>query len=256
MGTFNNMHYCKYLTLIVVLNLTTAFHSQGEVLQVGLVEYPPHINFDMDNEHSSLYEYVDEWLNTTNVEIEYIRFPTERGIKELQNGNIDLLFPLDVEIEGVNTLQTPIFHSVPGLCFKRENFIPILSATHRFENLLVGVPTGVKVVSALENSDALIVELKGDDAISRGIDLTQRGRIDAFYHPYPLQVYHRKNAKYQEVACSSFHGYQTPVYIAVSPKLSKDKLDLIESFYKKAMEKISYDFYFATRDKSKYVYKN
>ena len=250
------MHYLKSLILIILLNLIIAFPSQGEKLQVGLVEYPPHLNFDMENENTPLYEYVNEWLNNLNVKIEYVRLPTERGIKELQNGNIDLLFPLDVEIEGDRTLQTPIFHSVPGLCFKRKNFIPILSATHRFENLLVGVPTGVKIVSALENSNALIVELKGDDAISRGIDLTQRGRIDAFYHPYPLQVYHRENPKYQEVACSSFHGYQTAVHIAVSPKLSKYKYDLIESVYKEAMEKITYDYYFATRDKSKYVKEN
>jgi hypothetical protein len=250
------MHYRKCLILIVLLNLIIAFNSQGEKLQVGLVEYPPHLNFDMDNEHTPLYEYVNKWLNTLNMEVEYVRFPTERGIRELKNGNIDILFPLDVEIEGVRTLKTPLFHSVPGLCFKRKNFIPILSATHRFNNLLVGVPTGIKIVSALENSHALIVELKGDDAISRGIDLTQRGRIDAFYHPYPLQVYHRENTKYKEVACSSFHGYKTAVHIAVSPKLSQSKYDLIESAYKNAIDEISYDFYFATRDKSKYLQKN
>jgi len=247
------MHYLKCLKLIILLNLIISFQSQGEKLRVGLVEYPPHLNFNMKSEDTPLYEYVNRWLNNLNVKIEYVRLSTERGIKEIQNGKIDLLFPLDVEIDGVKNLQTPLFHSVPGLCFKREKFIPILSATHRFNNLLVGVPTGVKIVPALENSRALIVELKGNEAIRRGIDLTQRGRIDAFYHPYPLQVYHRENPKYQEVACSSFHGYLDPVHIAVSPKLSKYKVDSIESAYKKAMEDISYDYYFATRDKSKYI---
>jgi len=250
------MHYLKYLKVIILLNLIISFQSQGEKLRVGLVEYPPHLNFDMKNKDTPIFEYVDRWLNNLNVKIEYVRLSTERGITEIQNGNVDILFPLDVEIEGVRTLQTPLFHSVPGLCFKREKFIPILSATHRFNNLLVGVPTGVRIVSALENSRALIVELKGNDAIKRGIHLTQRGRIDAFYHPYPKQVYHRENPKYQEVACSSFHGYQNAVHIAVSPKLSKQMLDSIESSYKKAMEDITYDYYFATRDKSKYTKTN
>jgi len=247
------MHYLKCLKVIILLNLIISFQSQGEKLRVGLVEYPPHLNFDMKNEDAPLYKYVDGWLNNLSVEIEYVRLSTERGIKEIQNGNIDLLFPLDVEIDGVKNLETPLFHSVPGLCFKRKKFIPILSATHRFNNLLVGVPTGVKIVSALESSKALIVELKGDEAIRRGIDLTQRGRIDAFYHPYPVQVYQRENPKYQEVACSSFHGYQNPVHIAVSPKLSKNRVQLIESAYQKALDAISYDYYFATRDKSKYA---
>ena len=107
----------------------------------------------------------------------------------------------------------PIFHAIPGLCFKKENFIPILSATHRLDSLTIGIASGIKPLPIIEASGGVLVPLKGQDATNRGIDLTQRGRISAIYHLSPQKVYHSKNPLYKELACSYFHGYSTPVYI-------------------------------------------
>ena len=230
--------------------------TYSKSLKIGIVEYPPHLIFQKNQVSGKLFDYINNVLSPLNYDIEIVRLPNGRGVLELKKGNVDMLLPYDDVTKGIDTLASPLFHPVPGLCFKKENFIPILSATHRFKELTVGVPLGASIVPALKNSEAILLEIKGDDAISRGIALTQIGRIDAFYHPYPKQVYHRENPKYQEVACSSFHGYQNAVHIAVSPKLSKQMLDSIESSYKKAMEDITYDYYFATRDKSKYTKTN
>lgn len=77
--------------------------------------------------------------------------------------------------------------------------------------------------------------------------MTQRGWLDAFYHPSPIKVYHRKNPAYKEVACSYFHGYSTPVYIAISNVLPQKTFNLINSTYKNSITKQSYEYYFANR---------
>ena len=77
--------------------------------------------------------------------------------------------------------------------------------------------------------------------------MTQRGRLDAFYHPSPIKVYHHKNPLYKEVACSYFHGYSTPIYIAVSKALPAEIFNLINTAYNKALLEQSYEYYFANR---------
>lgn len=204
-------------------------------------------SFKEQNQESPLYQYINSMLVSKGYDVEFVRLPGKRGKIEVNKGTIDLLLPFEEESDLIKKLSLPIFHSMPGLCFKKENFIPILSATHRFADLIIGVPSGASVVSALKNSEALLLDLKGDDAINRGIDLTQRGRIDAFYHPSPIKVYHLKNKLYKEVACSYFHGYSTGVYIAVSASMSEEKLKIIEQMFKEIMSELSYEYYFANK---------
>ena len=77
--------------------------------------------------------------------------------------------------------------------------------------------------------------------------MTKKGRIDAFYHPSPINVYHRKSLIYKEIACSYFHGYSTPVYIAVADTLPTKKFRLIDNAFQNAMLKQTYEYYFASR---------
>lgn len=223
-----------------------SFSVMSQTIKIGLIDFPPHIDFNEGNSQSPLLNYLKNAFNSADMRVKFVRFPGARGKIELEKGTIDLLLPVDDDGSNIKKLSLPVFHSIPGLCFKKENFIPILSATHRFDNLLVGVPIGVNVVSALADSNALLVSVKGDDAINRGIELTQRGRLDAFYHPNPNKVYHRKNKLFKEVACSSFHGYSTDVNIAVSPKEPAKKFRLIDKAYREAMKKSSYEYYFAS----------
>jgi hypothetical protein len=214
-------------------------------LKIGVVEYPPHIIFQDDHISGKLFDYINEVLSPLHYDIEIIRLPNGRGALELRKGNIDLLLPYDDITDNIATLTSSLFHPVPGLCFKKENFIPILSATHRFKDLNVGVPLGTPIVPALKNSEAILLEIKGGDAISRGVALTQIGRIDAFYHPSPAKVYHQENKAYKEIACSYFHGYSNGVFIAVSPFMKQKDFQVIDARLKEAMAVMTYSYYFA-----------
>jgi len=235
----------KVIVFIIICLFSCEAASQS--IKIGFTDYPPHISFDEDYKKSPLYQYINKMLSPLNFEIKYVKLPRERAFIELSRGRVDMLMPIPLENNEVKILSLPIFHSIPGLCFKKENFIPILSATHRFDNLTIGVPTSIPLVSALTDSKARLIPLKGENVTSRGIELTQRGRVDAFYHPSPIKVYHRKNPLYKEVACSYFHGYSTPIYIAVAKTLPKEVFDLINSTYEEAISKQSYEYYFANR---------
>lgn len=235
----------KIGVLFVICLFSSSINAQS--LKVGFIDYPPHINFDVSIEKSPLYQYINSVLLPLGFNVEYVKLPRERASIELSKGRVDMLLPISLENNNFNTLSSPVFHSVPGLCFKKEDFIPILSASHRFNNLTVGVPLGSPLVLTLTNSSAKIIPLKGENAISRGMEMIQRGRFDAFYHPSPITVYHRKNPLYKEVACSYFHGYSTPIHIAVSKQMSAEVFTLINTAYEKAIAQKSYEYYFASR---------
>jgi len=226
-----------------------SFTVSAQSLKVGLIDYPPHINFDEALNKSPLYQYVNTVLLPLDLHVEFIKLPRKRATLELMKGNIDLLLPSSTSLENKTKkkLSSSIFQSVPGLCFKKESFIPILSATHRFDDLTIGVHINSSVVAGLKDSEAQLVYIGGDNATKRGMEMTKKGRIDAFYHPSPINVYHRKSLIYKEIACSYFHGYSTPVYIAVADTLPTKKFRLIDNAFQNAMLKQTYEYYFASR---------
>jgi hypothetical protein len=228
-----------------VISYLLSFAVLSQTIKVGVVDYPPHVNFNEALNKSPLIKYMNNISLPSNHSFTYIKLPRLRASVELEEGRVDILMPIPVVKNTMMTISSPLFHATPGLCFKKENFIPILSATHRFESLMIGFPANSSIVSALENSGALLIPLMGENAVNRGIELTQRGRFDAFYHPSPVQVYHRNTPGYKEVACSYFHGYSTPVYIAVA---NVKIFNLLNSAYQKALSKQSYEYYFANRD--------
>ena len=232
-------------TIYLVLFYFFSCAAISQTIKVGVVDYPPHVNFNDELNKSPLIQYMNSVLLPLNYSIIYIKLPRARASVELKKGSIDVLMPIPVVKNTIMTLPSAIFHAIPGLCFKKENFIPILSATHRFNDLIIGFPANSSLVFVLENSEAKLIPLMGGNAVNRGIELTQRGRFDAFYHPSPVQVYHRNNPNYKEVACSYFHGYSTPVYVAVA---NVKIFNLINLAYQKALSKQSYEYFFANRN--------
>lgn len=207
----------------------------GESLRIGIIEYPPHIVIKKDGTIGKGKHYLSNIFNRDDFEVEYRYYPMRRAIKELEGGRLDLLLPVfkNDEKENIKHFQRPLFYSVPGLCFKKENFIPILSATHRFSNLTVGYPAGTALVPALKNSRAKLFAMEGTNVLERGIKMLLSNRIDAFYHPSPQKIYHYTNLQSRKVACSYFYGNASGVYIWASPKMSEQKFKKLEKMYNK-----------------------
>ena len=219
--------------------------NMAETIRIGLVDYPPHLNLNSDIKKSKLYQYIESTFTSQGLKVLFTEYTQKRGEVELEKGEIDLLLPFEGKDKQIKVLSRPLFHSTPGLCFKKDNFIPILSASHLFKDLVIGIPAGANILPVLKDSGALLVILEGIDATSRGIDLTQRGRIDAFYHPSPTKIYQQENLKLNKVVCSYFHGYSAGVFIATSPLMDPDMYKLINQIYTNAFMELSYEYYFA-----------
>jgi len=223
------------------------FKIVANSITVGVIEYPPHIDFKNNIKSEKAYKYVHAVLERKFSEITYIKYPSKRALSELQKGNIDLLYPVDDPFNKLKQLSNAFFYSTPGLCFKKKNFIPILSATHLFKKLAVGVPSGTKIVPTLEHSDANLINIKGTDSLNRGVELLRLGRIDALFHPNPIEIYNQKNPLSKEIACSYFHGYSSEVHIATKPNMDKKIYKLIDEAFSIAQNETSYEYFFTQK---------
>jgi len=236
----------KY-TLIALIILFMPLKAISNSLTVGVIEYPPHIDFKNNIKSEKAYKYVHAVLERKFSDIKYIKYPTKRALSELKKGNIDLLYPVDDPFNKLNHLSNAFFYSTPGLCFKKQNFIPILSATHLFKKLAVGVPSGTKIVPTLEHSQANLINIKGTDSLNRGIKLLRLGRLDALFHPNPIKLYNENNPLSKEIACSYFHGYSSEVHIATKPNMDKKTLKIIDNAFSIAQNETSYEYFFTQK---------
>lgn len=213
----------------------------AETIKVGVVEYPPHINFAQGIAHDKAYQYVDNVLKGIYAEVEFSTLGYEQGQAALARGEVDLLFPLDVSRSKLRHLSKPLFRSVPGLCFKKQDYIPILSALRRLKGLSVGVSAGTRVLPVLIESGARIDILHSGESLNRGIEHLLSGRYKAFYHPNPMQVYHHSNPLSKKLACTKFYGHPSGVYIAVERNMGEQQFTLIDKAFSHAMADKSYE---------------
>lgn len=236
----------KY-SLIALIILLMPEKAISNSLTVGVIEYPPHIDFKNNIKSEKAYKYVHAILERKFSDIKYIKYPTKRALSELKKGNIDLLYPVDDPFNKLNQLSNAFFYSTPGLCFKKKNFIPILSATHLFKKLAIGIPSGTKIVPTLEHSQANLINIKGTDSLNRGIELLRLGRLDALFHPSPIKLYNENNPLSKEIACSYFHGYSSEVHIATRPNMDKKTFKLIDNAFSIAQNETSYEYFFTQK---------
>jgi len=236
----------RYALIALTLSLVP-FKATSNSLTVGVIEYPPHIDFKNNIKSEKAYKYVHAVLERKFSDIKYIKYPSKRALSELKKGNIDLLYPVDDPFNKLNLLSNAFFYSTPGLCFKKKNFIPILSATHLFKKLTVGVPSGTKIVPTLESSQANLINIKGADSLNRGIELLRLGRLDALFHPNPIKLYNESNPLSKEIACSYFHGYSSEVHIATKPNMDKKTYKIIDNAFSIAQNETSYEYFFTQK---------
>ena len=239
----------SYILFFIIL-LTTSGVS-AKTIKIGVIEHSPHIFVSDNKVHGPALDYLKAMLSKHFDNVIFTYLPTKRGILELNKGKIDLLFPISKTLEIKDYLPAALFHAVPGLCFNKEDFIPILSSTNQLDNLTIGVPAGVKLTPALVQSNAIIKAIEGSDVLFRGINLLLKRRIDSLYHPSPINIYHYTNPLSKKIACSYFHGYSTGLQIANSPNMDEaDKIKL-NDIYLGHLKNETYEYYFARRGNKK-----
>ena len=230
------------LTLIFVVSLGSAYAM--DTLKISISEYPPHVKRNVDGYlEGKLVEYLKLGYSSDFKKVEFVPLLRKRGLLEVQKGKVDLHFPYITPISNVKNIGSPLFHANPGICFKKSNFVPFLSAPNALNGRVIGVAAGTNVVEVLTQYKDKVHYIEGVDAITRGTALLLKGRIDALYHKNPENIYHYDNPLSKSIACSYFHGYSEAVHLAVSPAVSKQHLAKIRLAFERFNASMPYEFF-------------
>jgi len=234
----------KQLSVLMTTLYLFSLNVSAYEYRVGIIEYPPHAQLENKLPNGRIVDYVQAIITSHGHQVKLSASPVKRALKRLAEGDLDILLPIEASTENILTFTKPLFKLVPGLCFQKQDFLPILSATHRFKGMKVGHTDGIDITKTLDGSGAKLVPLKGKFALERGLKMLKAGRFDAFYHPNPIFLYHRNNPNSKHVACSYFHGLSSNTYVAVSPQLNEERRVLLEGAFNSMMENESYTDFF------------
>ncbi len=238
------------MKILSIISLYTAIWfcstSSAQEVKVGIVESPPHVIVEQETVKGPLISYLRNALSNSNYAIQFIPLPAKRADWELKRGRLDFVLPVTKQQGVLRYIEIPLFYSVPGLCFKKNNFVPLLSSSLMYEKMHIGIPAGTNIVESLQLTFNDTTWINGTDVMERGLNLLARDRIDALYHPSPIEVYHYTNPLSKDIACSYFHGYSTGNYIAYSPYISETVINTLKDTIAKKMSNHTYEYFYAT----------
>jgi len=240
----------KYSIFIVFF--TFSLFIRAEVIQIGFVEYPPHVINKNGEPVGSLVDYVRQAGKKTGIELSFKLLPYKRGLIEIGASNIDFLMPIINPKDLPLRYLQPLFTEVPGLCFLKKNYIPMLSAKKKLFNLRVGYMDGLAHLDTLTRSGATLFPIPGFNYLSRSFQMLGAGRLDAFYHPNPSESYSVKHDTPLFVACSPFHGVENQVFIAKSPIIHRSPTIHFEEMFESLQSVLPYVEYVELVARRKY----
>lgn len=212
-------------------------------LRIAVTEYSPHVYVTNGQVKGPLIEYLKGVFGANYEKLTYVTMPNKRAMLELKKGTIDIMFPFEQKSSNELTIGEPIFNSVPGICFKKTKFIPFLSAPGALDNLNIGISPTFPLVPIFNHSAVKITVIEGNDVLDRGIQLLLRDRIDGFYHPSPINIYHFRNPLSKKIACSLFYGYSKPIDLALSSRLSNEDIEKVQALYINKMREKPYEYF-------------
>lgn len=233
----------KVLVCFILMNWSLSVGA-NDFIKIGVIVFPPHVEVRNGKVEGKLIKYVSRVLEGINVKYKFINYPSARALNLLKIGKIELLLPI-IRSDKTRRISVPLFYSTPGLCFKKDQFIPILSADDRLKNLIILYPVGMELVPILESSKERLRPIHGSNVLERGIKMLSAKRADAFYHPSARMVYNMKNPYYKKIACSYFYGHSSPVSILVYPSLADKLFRKINKAFVSASRDKSYEYYFS-----------
>ena len=235
--------FTTFILSVLWLSLILSGYAAAKQLKIGLLEYPPHVVASENGFEGPLLDYLKRMYQDEYTEIVFVDLPNKRGLRELRKGHIDLLFPYIEKGEQIPNFDGALLNVVPGLCFKKKNYIPFLSAPGALNGLNIGIPENIPLVATFTRSSPNLTVIEGSEVLERGVQMLQKGRIDAFYHPSPINVYHYQNPLSKTLACSLFYGFSRPVTLAYSPLLSAQFKERLEHIFLAQLQKQSYEYF-------------
>lgn len=217
----------------IILSLVVGFYSQQLIarsLTIGVYAYNPQVLFVKGSEgevkaQGQAISLLRKVIQESGYQVSFIKLPLKRALKELKSNNVDMLFPIIDPPASVKVISTPVVKSVPGLCFKPKNFVAILSAEQQLKGMTIAYEAGTSIVP-LKGAPIRLQEVHGGEVRKRIFSMLEKGRVNAFYHSNPRIIYQENQPEYRKVACSSYYGHTSNIYLGASDKFFEQSSDL------------------------------
>jgi len=204
-------------------------------ITIGTYGYQPHIKIGAGSLQGRGINYLSKLIESAGYEPIYQVVPRKRLAQYLANGKVDMAFPIyEKELRDSNQISVrPLLFETPGLCFRKENFIPFLSVLDRWKNLDIIYAGGTEIIPFLAKNNASLKPVFGANIQDRLIKMLASKRADAAYVANVYPMYNINSRFYKTIACSNFYGHSSPVYIAMSDQLDLSIIRSLRKSYKK-----------------------
>ncbi len=219
------------LCVSVSLSLQAAEQETGEkILTIGTYDYLPHVEERSGSLKGKGIDYLRHIVEAAGFKPVFQIVPRKRLAQYLANDEIDLAFPIfEKELLAAKKLSVrPVLFETPGLCFRKENFIPFLSVVDRWKELDIIYAGGTEIIPFLHNNNQQLQPIFGEDIQDRLIKMVASRRADAAYIANAFSVYNVNSRFYHLIACSNFYGHSSPVHIAMSEKLDQGVMEALQ----------------------------
>jgi ABC-type amino acid transport substrate-binding protein len=222
------MRYCVVISALILV-FSSAFTSAQEVIRSSVSK--EFIN-------GLQVKYLKNIAKHMNMDIEIIPMPFARRIKELRQGNLDMLVGLQREsgLHDEVVYITPSYETLRHTFFVRNEDFGQLQSFDNLKKLSIGVTRNAKYFEKFNQETNLI--MVPVSTLSQKIALLQKGRIDTFIHfqESALPLIHSLGlqndivlAEYQPIEVNSYY-----VTISLNSPLYAKK-ELFESAVKEAI---------------------
>jgi len=234
---FRHLVACSLSCCCLVLFSLKVFGEGGDTdrstITIGTYGYQPHIKVGAGPLQGRGINYLRKLLESAGYKPIFQVVPRKRLAQYLANGKVDMAFPIyEKELRESKRMSVrPLLFETPGLCFRKENFIPFLSVIDRWKNLDIIYAGGTEIIPFLAKNNASLKPVFGTNIQDRLIKMLASKRADAAYVANVFPMYNVNSRFYKSIACSNFYGHSSPVYIAISDQLDLNVIKSLRQSY-------------------------
>ena len=209
--------------------------ADTDTITIGTYGYRPHIKISDGSLQGRGINYLTKLVESAGYRPVYQVVPRKRLAHYLANGKVDMAFPIyEQEMRTSKQMSArPLLFETPGLCFRKEDFIPFLSVVDRWKSLDIVYAGGTEIIPFLAQNNNSLQPVFGTNIQDRLIKMLASKRAGAAYVANVFPMYNINSRFYKTIACSNFYGHSNPVHLAMSDKLDLSVRRSLRKSYKK-----------------------
>lgn len=180
----------KLLFLINVLWLWSSNSIANSEIKIGVYELAPHMIIENNQPTGVVIDYLNTEViptfNQKEFSFKYSVLPFSRLLTELKEEHIDVacLLVKNAEREKVYQFSSKgLFVTDSALVFRKDSQIGELKSSDQLNGMSIGHTQGSVLIKFLQDSNAKIEWMAGEDSLQRNLEKLKNNRVNAVFVP-------------------------------------------------------------------------